>query len=563
MAKIVKKLREVFSPKQHPVRFVFLIIVLFFLGFAALGVTSIQVWQYSNSNAFCAKTCHDVHPEEPVAFGDSHHAQIKCVECHMGRLGTLKTMFIKAGHLKHVPAVIFGAYHRPVTSESYRTSSDSCERCHTATALHGDSVKQVIRYQPDEANSEKRTYLILKIGGSDPVKGLDSGVHWHVVNPVEYIATDESKQEIRWVRATLMGGEVVEFNDAENPLSAEEIGKAEIHSLECMDCHNRMGHPFLFPEKSVDEALASGRLSRDLPFIKKEMFALLSAEYASQEDALAAVDSFKSRYTASYPAAASQSEAVDQAEKLARELIVQLVFEKPGITWESFPDNRGHKQFPGCFRCHDDNHVSTDGRSIRLNCDTCHNIPVTVSGDDLPPLMSIVKPEQPEFHGESSFLFDHRLLANESCTTCHGEISFGRDDSGFCATSVCHGESWPRVDLDRGFEHPLALVGKHEEALCYTCHKGIEKPASDCMSCHSPPANHVRGDCTACHEPKGWKQSAAPIVARSKKIPHALKGMEACLMCHDPGGKMKPAPADHRRYNANQCVLCHRSAGNV
>ncbi len=557
------KLKEVFNPKQHPVRFTFLVIVLFFVAFSALGVASIQVWQYSNSSAFCANVCHDVHPEEPAAYEDSYHAQIRCVECHMGRVGTLRSIFIKAGHLKHVPAVIFHAYHRPLLAESFRSSSKSCELCHTPTVPHGDDVKQVIRYQPDETNSEKRTYLILKSGGSDPMKGLESGAHWHILNPVEYIAEDEAKQEIRWVRATYSGGEVVEYNDVENPLSAEDIKNEEIHHVECMDCHNRMGHPFLFPEKAVDDALASGRLSRELPFIKKEMFALLGGEYDTQEEALAAVDSFKSEYTSRYPAASSQTEALDQADRLARELIVQLVFKNPGITWESFPDNRGHKQFPGCFRCHDGNHVSADGRAIRLNCDTCHNVPITVSGDDPPPKMSITKPEQPEFHSTSDFLFKHRILANESCSACHGEISFGRDDTGFCGTSVCHGESWPRVDLDRDFEHPLALVGKHGETLCFTCHRGIESPASDCMSCHSPPAYHFRDDCSKCHEPIGWKQSAASIVAGAKKIPHSVKGMESCLMCHDPGGQIKPAPANHRKYGGNQCVICHRSSGTV
>jgi len=196
-AKMAIKLKEIFHPKQHPVRFTLLVIVLFFVAFAALGVTSIQVWQYSNSTAFCANMCHDVHPEEIAAFEDSHHAQIKCVECHMGRVGTLKSMFIKAGHFKHVPAVIFGTYHRPLHSESFRSASESCELCHSKNALHGDTAKQVIRYQSDERNSEKRTYLIVKTGGSDPIKGLESGAHWHIVNPVEFIATDESKQEIK------------------------------------------------------------------------------------------------------------------------------------------------------------------------------------------------------------------------------------------------------------------------------------------------------------------------------------------------------------------------------
>ena len=32
-----------------------------------LGAAGIAGWEYSNSNAFCAAMCHDVHPEEIAA----------------------------------------------------------------------------------------------------------------------------------------------------------------------------------------------------------------------------------------------------------------------------------------------------------------------------------------------------------------------------------------------------------------------------------------------------------------------------------------------------------------
>jgi hypothetical protein len=30
---------------------------------------------------------------------------------------------------------------------------------------------------------------------------------------------------------------------------------------------------------------------------------------------------------------------------------------------------------PGCFRCHDENHKSNDGKVIAQDCATCHELP--------------------------------------------------------------------------------------------------------------------------------------------------------------------------------------------
>ena len=56
--------------------------VVFVTGAVILGTAGIAGWEYSNSNYFCATTCHAVHPEEPYAHETSHHANVDCVECH-------------------------------------------------------------------------------------------------------------------------------------------------------------------------------------------------------------------------------------------------------------------------------------------------------------------------------------------------------------------------------------------------------------------------------------------------------------------------------------------------
>jgi hypothetical protein len=50
------------------------------------------------------------------------------------------------------------------------------------------------------------------------------------------------------------------------------------------------------------------------------------------------------------------------------------VFPEMKVRFGTYANNIGHLDFPGCFRCHDDNHVSKDGRKIGQDCETCHAI---------------------------------------------------------------------------------------------------------------------------------------------------------------------------------------------
>jgi hypothetical protein len=470
----------------------------------------------------------------------------------MGRLGTVRNMMLKASHIRHLPQTVLGQYEHPEEAETLRPANESCEQCHWPPSFHYNTVLEIRHFEEDEQNSEQRIYLILNTGGGRSEQGLGYGIHWHIENQVEYIATDEQKQDIPWVRATFPNGQTVEYNDVTNPLSADEIAQAETKVMDCVDCHNQMGHPFESPEFLIDQAMAAGRLSTDLPFIKKEMQDLLTANYESQEAALEAAESLPITYKDAYPAAAvANPEAVEQAAQLAQELVVRLIFEEEGVTWRSFPNNNGHgghKDFPGCFRCHDGEHLSSEGESIRLHCNICHSIPAILSPGEQPPLVPIVTAQEPPSHLETNFMADHRFLANGDCVDCHGEIAFGSDDSSFCANSACHGHAWPSVDLDAAFPHPIELEGKHTEVWCHDCHEGVEQPSYACANCHEPPmASHFGPVCEDCHTPDGFEQAD---LAESFVHPMALEGAHAtldCLVCHGGGETLA--------YN---CASCHR-----
>ena len=49
------------------------------------------------------------------------------------------------------------------------------------------------------------------------------------------------------------------------------------------------------------------------------------------------------------------------------------VFPELGVDWGTYPDNRGHEDFPGCFRCHGGDHATESGETITNNCFKCHH----------------------------------------------------------------------------------------------------------------------------------------------------------------------------------------------
>ena len=44
------------------------------------------------------------------------------------------------------------------------------------------------------------------------------------------------------------------------------------------------------------------------------------------------------------------------------------------INWGTYPNNIGHTYFPGCFRCHDEQHANPAGKAITQDCNACHQL---------------------------------------------------------------------------------------------------------------------------------------------------------------------------------------------
>ena len=69
-----------------------------------------------------------------------------------------------------------------------------------------------------------------------------------------------------------------------------------------------------------------------------------------------------------------QKSQIDQAAKALSDIYGENVFPLMKVTWGTHPNNLGHNDYPGCFRCHDGSHNTKEGKSIGNDCSTCHNL---------------------------------------------------------------------------------------------------------------------------------------------------------------------------------------------
>ena len=158
--------------------------------------------------------------------------------------------------------------------------------------------------------------------------------------------------------------------------TAEQLAAGETRSMDCIDCHNRPAHTFQLPDRALDQALSNGLISPDLPFIKKQATAALKVKYLGRDDASRRIlstltDFYRNSYPDTYR---DKRPLLDAAIHEVQQIYLGNVFPEMDVTWGTYPNNLGHADFPGCFRCHDGSHSTADGHTIPNDCDTCHSL---------------------------------------------------------------------------------------------------------------------------------------------------------------------------------------------
>jgi len=444
------KLRNFFFPPHGTPRRM-LILPYSVLGLLTLSllVGGAYAWDYTNSPSFCGTTCHTM-PPEYAAYQVSPHARVACVECHIGREFIGNQIFRKAGDLKHVFAVTFNTYEFPIYAKGMRPAPEICEKCHSPEKFSDDSLRVRSHYADDAENSFYNIYLILKTGGGSKRIGLGRGIHWHVENKVEYFSTDKLDQTIPYIRVANDDGSLDEYVDIEANFDLATLDETSLKTMDCITCHNRISHTIYNPEQSVDNAIARGVISPDIPYIRRLAVDVLSKDYSSQEQALESIADldryYKDNFSEFY--ATGQRKVLDAVEEL-RNIYNDSVYQDQEIDWNTHPNNVGHNNSPGCFRCHDGKHLNQNDEAIRLECNLCHSIPVVAEQQDFLAEIEISRGPEPESHFNPNWIALHNEAFGPSCTACHTmDDPGGTSNSSFCSNSACHGNVYTYAGFD-------------------------------------------------------------------------------------------------------------------
>lgn len=332
---------------------------------------------WAESDQFCTQACHSVMRPEGVAHLNSAHANVHCVDCHVGS-GAGSFFQAKLNGMRQLYGVVTGDYSRPIETpiHNMKKASEICEGCHWRDRYIGYKVKSRTYYAAnDEENTPRQIRMLINVGGPKPGGNGGEGIHYHMLGrKVEFIARDRQKQQIAYVKVTEPDGSIKEFNDGESPLTDEERKAAKVYTMDCLDCHNRPAHRYRAPMPAMNEAMQAGRVDPEIPYIKKKGVEVLSTEYATTEEGVQKIaETLTNFYKEEYPEVLEEQRiAFDGSVAAIQRIFLENFFPEMKVRWKAYPENTGHRDFPGCFRCHNDRLVDEDDEAIFTDCKGCH-----------------------------------------------------------------------------------------------------------------------------------------------------------------------------------------------
>ena len=368
-------------------------------------------YHFSESVTFCGTTCHTLMSPEYTAYRNSPHARVACVQCHIGP-GASWFVKSKLSGTYQVYATVFGKYPRPIPTpiKNLRPAQETCEQCHWPESFYGNAERVNYHYLPDSTNSPWTIRLMMKVGGGNPSRGPVGGIHWHmnISNAVEYIASDTARQVIPWVRIKDPQGRVTVYRAEGDATVDSLVASTTPRRMDCIDCHNRPSHIYNPPSRAVNLSLATGRLSATLPWIKKNAVEVLTAAYETPREGLDSIATILGRFYEGHRDTALVRRTIAEVQHIYG----NNFFPDMKADWRAYPDNIGHTVNPGCFRCHDGNHRSADGKVISTGCTTCH----TILSQGPREASRMIGPEGLEFRHPEDI---GDMWKQTPCTTCH------------------------------------------------------------------------------------------------------------------------------------------------
>jgi hypothetical protein len=366
------------DPRHRNAFVIFTITTIIVLFLSTLG--SFQAFHITESVEFCGTLCHKVMEPEYTAYQNSPHANVACVECHVGS-GASWYVKSKLSGLHQVYAVMTKTYPTPIETPLHdlRPARETCEKCHWPQKFYARTLWTNKYFLADSINSEWDIMLQMKTGPEYTGMGLKEGIHWHI-NPdvkIEYISDNDKRENITYVKYTnkATGIEKI-FRNNSNPISDSLLASSSPRTMDCIDCHNRPSHNYNSPTVYFDKAMLRGAISKEIPFFKKAAMGILKETFTDTDTALMKIkDSITGFYKTSHADYyAGNKDQIDNSISALQTAFKQNTFPKMKVTYDHYPEHIGHLESDGCFRCHNDAFIAADGSKISRDCNLCHSI---------------------------------------------------------------------------------------------------------------------------------------------------------------------------------------------
>ncbi|HPC98812.1 MAG TPA: NapC/NirT family cytochrome c [Bacteroidales bacterium] len=366
------------NPNHKKAFVTFTIITLIILLLSTYG--SFEAYHLTESVPFCGTLCHKVMEPEYTAYQNSPHANISCVECHVGS-GASWYVKSKLSGLHQVYAVLAKTYKTPIPTPLHdlRPARETCEQCHWPQKFYSRTLQSKKYYMADSLNTEWDIVLQMKTGPQYSNLGLNEGIHWHI-NPdvnIEYISENDQREVITWIKYTNKStGQTTFYKNPDIDISDSIINASGKRSMDCIDCHNRPTHIYNSPPVYFDNAMLKNEISGNIPFIKKAAMEVLRNNFPDKDSAIIQIrESISAFYKSELPEYYdAHKDLIDKAISALQSEFSKNTFPSMKVTYDVYPNHIGHLESEGCFRCHNDAFVSDNGRRITRDCNLCHTI---------------------------------------------------------------------------------------------------------------------------------------------------------------------------------------------
>jgi hypothetical protein len=236
----------------------------------------------------------------------------------------------------------------------------------------------------------------------------------YIDNDIYYYADDEQRQQISWVKSVAKDGRETIYTSPDSQFKDQEPPAEQVRKMDCMDCHNRPTHHFRPPSYLLNQAFVQNKIDPEIPSFKEKAVELLSGEYTSEDQAVSVIRAALTDYYAQEHAEyyAGNEASVNLAIEQLVEIFKSNFFPEMEARWDVYPDNIGHLNSPGCFRCHDGEHTSQAGGLITRDCNVCHAIIEQGPVDNLQRNTGGLPFEHP-------FGVDEEMWQGLNCYDCH------------------------------------------------------------------------------------------------------------------------------------------------